>query len=277
MTIACHYAIVRFMPFIETGEFANAGVVLFAPKARYFGFRLLGNRYARVTAFFDQLDGQVFRVAIRQFRDELQRIDGLMKGLGTDRRFRSLDRDGAFALWQEVIKPRETMLRFSEPRVVLAETPKQQLAALYAYYVERNFVSREYQEKAMDRAVRGWLREARLGERFVPGRVGNDEYHANFPFIAFDDGQPTRVIKPLNLRHPDTARIIDHGGQWVVRLNALRKRDLMPREVLFTVEGAHDRSPQGRACEEVIGDLEAAGAVVTPWADRKALIEFAGR
>lgn len=277
MTTACHYAIVRFMPFIETGEFANVGVVLFSPKTRYFGFRLLGSRYARVTHFFDQLDGQVFRVAIRQFRDELQRIDRLMQGLGTDRRFRSLDRGGAFALWQEVIKPRETMLRFSEPRVVLVDVPESRLEALYAHYVERDFVTREYQERAMENAVRDWLQEARLHDRFVQGRVGNDEYHANFPFVAFEGRVPRKVIKPLNLGYADVTRIIDHGGQWVVRINALRKRDLMPAEVLFTVEGAHDSSPQGRACDEVIGDLEAAGVEVTPWSDRRALIAFAGR
>ncbi|WP_413913220.1 DUF3037 domain-containing protein [Candidatus Skiveiella danica] len=39
------------MPFVETGEFANVGVVMFAPTARYFGFKLLGGRYARVTNF----------------------------------------------------------------------------------------------------------------------------------------------------------------------------------------------------------------------------------
>ena len=138
MTTACHYAIARFMPFIETGEFANVGVVLFAPKARYFGFELLGRRYARVTNFFDRFDGQVFRVVMRQFRDELKRVENLMNGLGTDRRSGNLDRHGAFSLWQEVIKPRETMLRFSEPRVVLAEAPEQQLPVLYAQYVERN-------------------------------------------------------------------------------------------------------------------------------------------
>ena len=58
MNTACHYAIVRFMPFIETGEFANVGVVMFAPQARYFGFKLLVNRQARVTNFFEQLDAK---------------------------------------------------------------------------------------------------------------------------------------------------------------------------------------------------------------------------
>jgi len=113
---ACHYAIVRFLPFVETGEFANVGIVLFAPKARYFGFKLLMNRYARVTNFFEQLDAKVFRAAMRTFREELARIDEMLKRLGTDRRLKGLDHDNALALWNEVIKPRETMCgRSSQP------------------------------------------------------------------------------------------------------------------------------------------------------------------
>ncbi len=51
--IACQYAIVRFMPYIETGEFANVGILLWAPKTRYLGFKLLRRKHARITQFFD--------------------------------------------------------------------------------------------------------------------------------------------------------------------------------------------------------------------------------
>jgi len=52
---ACQYALLRFRPFVETGEFANVGVVMLAPEARFFGYRLL-KRYGRITQFFHQLD-----------------------------------------------------------------------------------------------------------------------------------------------------------------------------------------------------------------------------
>ena len=54
--IPCRYAILRFLPYVETGEFANVGVVLMSTAGRYFGFRLLGRRVARVTHFFDLHD-----------------------------------------------------------------------------------------------------------------------------------------------------------------------------------------------------------------------------
>ncbi|OYW38753.1 MAG: hypothetical protein B7Z35_06155 [Hydrogenophilales bacterium 12-61-10] len=277
MNTACHYAIVRFMPFVETGEFANVGVVMFAPNARYFGFKLLGNRYARVTNFFEQMDAKVFRASMSTFREELQRIDGMLKQMGTDRRLKTLDRDGAVRLWGEIIKPRETMLRFSDSRVVLAEEPRAKMLALFEYYVERNFVNREYQEQALERGVRGWLRDAKLLNQFHAGRVGNDEYHAQFPFVAGPDDKPEKIIKPLNLDYAEASKIIDHGGQWVVRVNALKKRQLLPDQVLFAVSGPVDATARGKARREVVDELEEAGVIVAPYNQAQAVIDFAKR
>lgn len=275
MTTVCHYSIVRFQPFVETGEFANVGVVLFAPAARYFGFKLLVNRHARVTNFFEQLDAKVFRLSMRTFRDELQRVAEMLKPLGTDRRLKALDKDGALALWQEVIKPRETMIRFSESRVVLAHDAKAKLQELYGFYVERNFATREYQEQVLERGLRGWLREADLQNRFFPARVGNDEYHAQFPFVELDGERPTKIIKPLNLGYTEASRIIDHGGQWTVRVNALRRRNLLPARVLFAVDGPSDATARGKARQEVVAELEDLGVVVAPYTERQAILEFA--
>lgn len=275
MKTACHYAIVRFMPFVETGEFANVGVVLFAPNARYFGFKLLGNRYARVTHFFEQMDAKVFRAAMHTCKEELERIDRMLKQMGTDRRFKTLDREGTLALWNEVIKPRETMLQFGESRLVLADDAQAKVRELFEYYVERNFVTPERQEELLERGVRGWLREARLLEQFHVGVVGNEEYHARFPFVAGPEDHPERVIKPLNLGYDDAARIIDHGGQWIVRVNALKKRQLLPAKVLFAVNGPDDFTARGKAKREVVDELTDTGVIVVPYGQAQSIIEFA--
>lgn len=275
MNVPCHYAIVRFMPFVETGEFANVGVLLFSPRGRYFGFKLLINRHARVTNFFEQMEPKIFRSAMRTFREELQRIDQMLKQMGTDKRFRTLDTQGALALWSEIVKPRQTMLQLSASRLVLADDPKAKVQELFEYYVERNFATKEYQEKILERGVREWLRTAKLLDQFHPGRVGNDEYHAQFPFVAGDDHRPDKIIKPLNLAYPEAARVIDHGGQWIVRINALKKRDLLPPNVLFAVSGPDDSTPCGRAKREVVDELEHAGVIVVPYGNFQPIIEFA--
>ena len=276
MNTACHYALVRFMPFVETGEFGNVGVVLFAPSARFFGFKLLGQRVSRITNFFEQMESKVFRASMHATREELQRVSDMLKGLGTDRRLKALDREASTHLWLEILKPRESIVRFSDSRLVMAVDPQVKLGQLFAYYVERNFVTKEYQEKALERGVRGFLKSAQLDASFHEMRVGNDEYNALFPFVALDGEHPVKAIKPLRLDHAQPAKIIDHGGQWRVRIEALKKRDLLPARVLFAING--DRSGESataRARREVVASLLGLGVEVQPANDRQALIEFA--
>ncbi|CAK0768195.1 DUF3037 domain-containing protein [Gammaproteobacteria bacterium] len=275
MKIACHYAIARFMPFVETGEFANVGVVLFAPQARFFGFKLLTDRYARVTRFFNPMDVRVFRATMRTLCEEMQRIDGMFKKMGTDRRFRELNREDTLALWGEIVKPRETMLRFSESRLVLADDAHIKLQEIYEYYIDRNFATHEYQERMLAKTVRGWLQEANLLNLFQPRQVGNDEYHAKFPFVSGPQDKPEKAIKPINLAYTDSSRIIDHGVQWVGRINALKKRHLLPDKVLFAVDGPDDSTPRGNAKHEVVDDLREAGVMVIPYGEARPIIEFA--
>lgn len=276
MKTACHYAIVRFVPFVETEEFANVGVVLFAPAARYFGFRLMVTRSSRVTNFFEQLESATYRSVMRGLRDELERLSAAFKTLGTDRRFRELDLSKSLALWAEMIKPRESLVRFSDGRVVLAEEPAEKLRALFGHYVERNFVTREYQEKTLERNVRGVLRSAELADRFLEARIGNDEYHANFPFVQLVNEMPVKVIKALTLQQSDSARVLDHGGSWIMRVQNLRRRSLLPERVLFAVDGDEDEPGlRGKARREIADELRSLGVAVVPVARQQELISFA--
>jgi hypothetical protein len=268
MKTACHYAIVRFLPFVETGEFANVGVVLFAPGMRYFGFRLLGNRQARVTHFFERLDPKIFRVAMKTCQEELQRIEAFVREA-------SLDRMGMQTIWGEIVKPRESILRFGDARMVLTDNPQVKVQELYEHYVEHAFVTPEREEALLERAVRGWLRDAKLKDRFRAARIGNEEYNAHFPFVAGPEDQPERAIKPLSLAQTESAQIIDHGGQWVMRIRALKKRDLLPGRVLFAVKGGCDDTACGRARHDVVQELEENGVLVVSYGDNQQLIQFA--
>lgn len=39
--VVCNYAIVRFLPYPETSEFVNLGVVVACPSRRYFGLQMM--------------------------------------------------------------------------------------------------------------------------------------------------------------------------------------------------------------------------------------------
>ena len=139
--VACQYALLRFRPFVETGEFANVGVVLLAPEARFFGFRLL-KRYGRITQFFHQLDRKVYLNGRELFKEELKRFAAELKHLALDGRKRTPDVALAQGLFAELVRPREAMLQFDELRVALADDPKVKLNALFDFYVERNSVTK---------------------------------------------------------------------------------------------------------------------------------------
>jgi len=49
MKTLCLYAIVRFMPYAETQEFANVGVVMCVPDKNIFKFKLAPKHFARIT------------------------------------------------------------------------------------------------------------------------------------------------------------------------------------------------------------------------------------
>ena len=76
--VACRYAVVQFAPYRETGEFANAGVVLMCPETGYFGFKLQTRRTKRITDFFDELPRSYYVRAVKAMEDELQRVAGVV-------------------------------------------------------------------------------------------------------------------------------------------------------------------------------------------------------
>jgi Protein of unknown function (DUF3037) len=273
--IPCLYAIVRFAPFVETGEFANAGVILLAPTERFFDFKLMSKKHARVTSFFEPLEGKVFRATMHTLEDELKRASGLFRQHGFDKRFKNNDIEFVKGLFNEIIRPRETTIKFSEPRPILTADPKAKLDDLYAHYVERGFVTREYQEAALEKGMRKWLGQARIGERFARVEVGNQEYRATFPFVEKQDDLVLKAIKPLHLNQPAPNKILDHGGQWLFRLQALKKRGLLPERVLFAVNGPTQNDPRGGAVREIVDSLEDIGVTVLPYSQKQQILEFA--
>lgn len=267
--IGCLYAIVRFCPFVETEEFANVGIVMFVPQQRRLAFKLMTRKHARVTSFFEQLDGAVFRSVIGGLREELDRASRMIKSEYSDV-------DTAKALFHEIVRARETVIKFSAVRPSLVDDPTVALEDLYRHYVERDFVTKEYRETILERAMRRWLNGAGFGDRFDRQEVGNAEYHAVFPFVETAGPINITAIKPLNLAQDQPSKILDHGGNWLFRVQTLQRKGLLPQTVLFPVEGPGDDGPRHRAFNEIVGELRAAGATVLSYDDKPTLARTLG-
>lgn len=274
--IACQYVIVRFAPYMETGEFANVGIVMIAPKKNYFSFKLETRRYARITHFFEEMDSRLYLESMKAINIELERVNKMLK----DHTFASNGgHDGDFAqqLFTEVVRTRESIVRFSEPRITLATDPKAKLDELFAYYIERNFVTKEYRETVLEKGVQKLLKKANIANRFQRMPVGDETYHRTFPFVEHNDKEPIKVIKPLNLGHEEPSKIIDHGGSWLFALDVLKNKGKLPDKAMFTVEGP-PRSANGKrqsAFKEMVERLQATGVDVVTYAEQDRIIDFA--
>lgn len=274
--VACHYAIARFAPYVETGEFANAGILLMAPKAGFFGFKLQTRRYKRITGFFEEVDAKLYREAMRALRDELERIHGILKRHGFDDRSSTINLDLARHFFNEVVRTRESIVRFSEPGIVLADEPKEKLDELFQFYVERSFVTRHYQETILEQGVSQWLHKAQLSERFQRMVIGDEDYQATFPFVEQIDQRPAKAIKPLHLAQNQPSKIMEHGATWLFRVTELKRRLKLPDRVLFAVSGPGDDDERRQgAFADIVGRLEDTGVEVTQYADRQRILEFA--
>ncbi|MFD2111303.1 DUF3037 domain-containing protein [Thiorhodococcus fuscus] len=274
--VACQYAIIRFAPYVETGEFANVGILLMASKVRFFGFRLQARRYKRIAGFFEELDSKLYREAIHALKDELERIHWVLKANGFDRRRSANDIEFAKQLFSEIVRPRESILRFSDPGVVLTDDPEEKLQELFSFYVERSFVTKQYQETILEDGVRKWLNNARIGDRFQRLTIGDEDYQATFPFVEQIDQKPVKAIKPLHLAQGQPSKIMEHGAAWLFRVNELKHRARLPENVLFTVSGPEDKDERRqRAFTDIVGRLEDTGVEVTEYVNRQRILEFA--
>lgn len=272
--LACQYALLRFRPFAETGEFANVGVVMLAPEARFFGFRLL-KKYGRITQFFKELDRKVYLNGRELFKGELDRFAAQLRKLALDGRKTVPDVALATALFAELVRQREAILQFDERRVVLAADPKAKLQELYDHYVERNFVTKEYQERLLEGSIRKLLFRAQIGENYGREKIGDADFAVNFPFVRMREGKAERIIKPLYLAQSDTNKIYTHGGQWVEKIRRLRKHKALPDNVLLPITAPALQTRAYRAFTEIQDELLAQNVSVVTAADEQLILEFA--
>jgi Protein of unknown function (DUF3037) len=121
------YAMLRYPPRLEAGEFANVGVVLMSPKTRHFSFRLLEQPTERILMFFSIKNANGLAAGLDNFRYELVRVKAHAENLETSQ---------MNAMFEELTRPREAIFRFGPSGALLAAEPQAALDDLYYRYIE---------------------------------------------------------------------------------------------------------------------------------------------
>ncbi len=269
---ACRYAIVQFVPYTETGEFANVGVVLACPETGYFNFKLQTRRYGRITGFFDELHRDVYLTAIKTIQTELERVQRMVVALPADEK----RGDTIRSLLGALAHPREAIVRFGTVRPVLTTDPAAQLSQLFDHYVDRAFATPEYVEQTITKRIHTLLDGLTLPAPFKHERIGDDQIHASFPLVQRVEGRLTKVIKPFNLAQNEANAIFVHGDAWLQKVRRLRKRELLPRAVLFAV-AAPPQADAKRfgAYTEILAELKDQGVQMVANDEEDRILAFA--
>lgn len=227
----CKYSIIRFQPYVETGEFANIGIVLYAPERQQIEFKILDARQCgRITDFFKPLNKKVYQHTIQIIKAELKRIQLMQK------QTENVD------FFAELTRLREDIVRYSNTRVLYSEEPTSTVNKLFDFYVQRSFTQDKGHEARMAGQVRKLLKQHNLADKFKDQIVGNkDKFSIRFPFVHKNSQQV--IIKPIHFRHSDSSQLIEHGLSWLGKVNQLSRYGfLQPKNTLFAYAPPENRT-----------------------------------
>jgi hypothetical protein len=132
MKTAYTYTLLRYVHDVASGEFANVGVVLFAPDARFAG-AICRDTYGRISKMFPDMDREGFKSLMRY---TASRIDALGERLRGELPIESRPAD-AGALARSVLPRDDSSLQWGPVGRGLCDDPAQKLEDLFLRYVMR--------------------------------------------------------------------------------------------------------------------------------------------
>lgn len=250
---AMRFAVIRFMPHIQTQEFANIGIVLVCPKSGWFGYAL-EKRYSRLSQFFKYFNSKVFRAAIAALTEELEQLKQFLHHRHPD--------DFRFAL-EHLVRPRETIIQFSSIGTNIAENERDELNRLFDYYIKCSFVNEQKEEVLLTRHIQEQIRSLNLEWPFKEEVIGSrDSYHVRLPLVQTDsENKIQKIIKPLYLGQDDISEIYTKADRWISRFKRMKDYQLIDNPaILLPYKSAETPTPaQQKALAVVLDDLRKTG------------------
>lgn len=275
-SVACNYAVVRFLPYPETDEFVNIGVVMACPQTGQFDYRIETRQRERITHFFPELDSATLIEGRRAFMHEMERVKTLLnKNHEPIQKTFPFNQSQFSAIFRELVRPRESVFRFGGIGTVLAEDPKRELEDLFAYYVKRQFTKHEeYRETIMARRWKDVFRAENILREYTEKTIGDDLYKVRIPFVHESAGRLLKAIKPLDLGKQDSTHIIEYGDKWLRRIERLRDMHLFPQEMLFVIHQPTNGTRRD-AAETVCNDLRKLDVQTANEREKDRVLDFA--
>ncbi|WP_372519893.1 DUF3037 domain-containing protein [Neptunomonas phycophila] len=234
----CKYWIIRFAPYSETQEFANIGICLYSPKSKELHFKLANKRFGRVTSFFENLNPDVYKAVIDVLSSELSRLQEYVKC--------SDDLNLNNRVVEELLRPKNTLLQFSDERVLLTENPLVTTKDLFSQYVAREFTKNPSREKEMVQSLRNTLKSFDLAAVFKEKTLADEFHEAKFPLVRDVAGVTEGAIRAIAFDQKSKLKVVESADLWEARLESLTKSGVVDADkILITI--AYPNLPDKKA------------------------------
>ncbi|RFC51396.1 MAG: Protein of unknown function (DUF3037) [Verrucomicrobia bacterium] len=120
----CNYALLQFLPYPETGEFVNVGVLVACMQPCLLHFTSEKTMPERVKAMFPRQDLQCYADAMTALRTDMERVTSTVR-----------DPKTCQLIFGELVRRRESEFRFGEVRTILTNDPQCMVHELFRRYV----------------------------------------------------------------------------------------------------------------------------------------------
>ena len=276
--LICNYSVLRFLPYPETKEFVNVGVVACCPQVGWMDYCIENRKTKRVHDFFPEMDMNLFIAGRHRLTTELDRLLQEFRLADPRQWVQKNEQVHLNNLFLELTREREEIFRMGPPATMMTDDPAGALTTCFTHYVERHFAQhQEYQETVMRKRMTNILRNHDLLNRFKERRLGNEGFHVNLPFVETgDNGEALRAMKPLNLTQNEATDIRNHGDVWKAKMDRLQRMQKIPAHMMFAVNvpPKNDRK-RYNAAEEICEMYREADFRIVDFENQDALIRFA--
>ncbi|GGX69011.1 DUF3037 domain-containing protein [Saccharospirillum salsuginis] len=251
---ACRYAVVRFVPYPESEEFANIGIVMAVPKSNRFLFRLEINdvRYSR---FFKNLPKGLYKQLAKDLESEYTAIQRLV----------STNKANALQAFERLVVPRSNIVAFGGQRTLLLQNqPEKKLDRLFDHYVHHAFTRKEGHETRLKRQVRQVIDDLRLERPFRPHtfKLYEGELPVQVDLAQVVDEKVIKVIKPFYFDLTTKEGLWDHADKWIPKLVRLKRAGELPERTLLPLDHSSGNQRQLDALEDIKRELADLGTVI---------------
>jgi Protein of unknown function (DUF3037) len=135
----CSFCFLRYVHEPLSGEFANVGVLLWAPESRFLGFKA-SQKFRRLSGFFHGFQQQDYRNLIARIETQFEKLSSKLADPQGNLAF-SYTPKSARDLALQVIPHDDAALQWSLSGGGMAESPSQELEMLFLEAVSRHYDS----------------------------------------------------------------------------------------------------------------------------------------